>query len=138
MTFHQASSPTVQASAAPLPPRRLLIVDDVPQVRRELHTLLGLACEIAIVGEAANGLEAIIQVTATHPDVVLLDLEMPVMDGYTAARRIKTLAPACRIIALTVHAYPAARARASAAGVDAFIVKGAPLATLLEEILKTE
>ena len=114
---------------------RVLVVDDVPQVRQDLCMVLTLASDIEIVGEAANGLEAIRQAEALQPEVVLLDLEMPVLNGYAAARQIKTRCPACRVIALTVHDYEAARQKALQAGVDAFVVKGAPVATLVQAIL---
>lgn len=118
--------------------RRVLIVDDVAQVRAELRTLLPLAGDIQIVGEAADGQEAVHQVEALQPDVVLLDLEMPVMNGYQAAQQIKVRRPACRVIALTIHGYSEAFERATQCGVDAFLVKGAPLASLVQEILKKE
>jgi DNA-binding NarL/FixJ family response regulator len=114
---------------------RLLIVDDVAQVRQDLHTLLQLEGDIDIAGEAANGLEAINQVDVLKPDVVLMDLEMPVMDGYTATRSIKSQSPSCRVIALTLHSYDLARQKASQAGVDVFIEKGAPIETLVRAIL---
>lgn len=123
---------------------RVLIADDIPQVRQDLRTLLALTCAadnehpIEIVGEAANGLEAIRQAGALRPDVVLMDLEMPVLDGYEAATQIKTQCPACRVIALTVHDYEAARQKAFQAGVDDFIVKGAPLETLVQKITLSE
>lgn len=116
---------------------RVLIVDDVSQVRQDLRTVLlltagaGTAHPIEVVGEAANGLEAICQAEALQPDAILLDLEMPVLDGYEAARQIKARYPACRIIALTIHGDEAARRRASESGVDAFIVKGASISALL-------
>jgi DNA-binding NarL/FixJ family response regulator len=113
---------------------RVLIVDDMPQVRQDLRLLLQLTGELEIVGEAANGAEAIGQAEVLCPDVVVMDLEMPVMDGYEAARQIKARCPACRVIALTVHDYEAARQRAFQAGVDIFMVKGAPVATLVQAI----
>ena len=119
---------------AELTGQRLLIVDDSPQVRQELRTLLPLAGDIEIVGEAANGLEAIRQAEVLQPEVILMDLEMPVLDGYEATRQIKTRCPSCRVIALTVHGYEAARQKASQAGVDVFIVKGTPLERLVEAI----
>jgi len=119
---------------------RVLIVDDVAQVQQDLRTVLTLAGDadtehpIEVVGEAANGLEAIDQADSLQPDVVLMDLEMPVMDGYEAARQIKARCPGTRVIALTVHDYPTARQDALQAGMDGFIVKGAPLETLLQAI----
>ena len=114
--------------------QRVLIVDDSPQVRQELRTLLTLAGDIEIVGEAADGLEAIRLAEALQPEVVLMDLEMPVLDGYEAARQIKSRWPACRVVALTVHGYEAARQKASQAGVDVFLVKGASVETLVQAI----
>ena len=118
---------------------RVLIVDDMAQVRRDLRTVLPLAgqaagLQIEVVGEAGNGQEAIWQAEALRPDAVVTDLEMPVMDGYQATREIKARYPACRVIALTVHGYEAARQQAIQAGVDVFIVKGAPVETLVQAI----
>ena len=114
--------------------RRVLIVDDSPQVRQELRTLLPLAGDIEIVGEAADGLEAIQMAEALQPQVILMDLEMPVMDGYQAARQLKARYPACRVIALTVHGYEEARQKALQAGVDDFVVKGVSIEILLQAI----
>lgn len=119
-------------------PKRLLIVDDAPQVRSELRNLLLLAGEIEIVGEAGDGLEAVTQAALLQPDVVLMDLEMPSMSGYEATRQIKQQSPACRVIALTIHDYDEAIERATLSGADAFIVKSSPLSSLIEEILKKE
>ena len=113
---------------------RVLIVDDMPQVRRDLRTVLTLAGPVDVVGEAANGAEALARAEALQPDVVLMDLEMPVMDGREATRQIKARWPACRVIALTVHDGEGDRQTAIRAGVDAFIVKGAPVAALLQAI----
>jgi DNA-binding NarL/FixJ family response regulator len=116
--------------------RRLMIVDDVSKVRTDLRTLLGLSGDIEIVGEAGNGIEAITLAANLQPDVILMDLEMPLMSGYEATRRIKDQLPTCRIIALSVHGYPEARQHAQSSGVNAFIVKGEPVSNLLNEILK--
>ena len=113
---------------------QVLIVDDSPQVRQELRTLLPLAGDIEIVGEAADGQEAVRLVQALQPEVVLMDLEMPVLDGYEAARRIKAGFPSCRVVALTVHGYEAARQKASQSGVDVFLVKGGSVDTLVQAI----
>ncbi|MDL1909775.1 response regulator transcription factor [Chloroflexi bacterium CFX6] len=118
-------------------PTRVLIVDDVEQVRRDLFTALSLSGELEIVGEAANGLEAIRMTESLKPDVVLIDLEMPVMDGYEATRRIKSLCPSRRVIALTVHDYESAREQAHRSGVDAFLVKGASVESIVQAILNS-
>jgi DNA-binding NarL/FixJ family response regulator len=111
-----------------------LLVDDAVQVRRDLHNVLTLAGRIEIVGDASNGAQAVALAQALQPDVVLLDLAMPVMDGFEAARRLKTLFPACRVVVLTLHGGEVERRRALAAGCDAFIVKGAPLQTLIDAV----
>ena len=113
---------------------RVLLVDDVAQVRRDLRTVLTLSEGIEIVGEASNGQEAFKLVETLHPDVVLLDLEMPVMDGDEAARLIKTHDPSCRIIMLTVHGNADVQQRALQAGIDSFIVKGTMIEKLIEVI----
>ena len=118
--------------------QRILIVDDVPQVRKDLRTLLSLAGDFEVVGEAANGLEAIRLAEAFQPEVILMDLEMPVMDGFEATYKVKEGNPQCRVIALTVHSYEAAREKAAQAGVDAFVVKGAAVEILIHLIEKGE
>ena len=115
---------------------RVLIVDDVAPVRRDLRTVLSLSGELENVGEAANGLEAIRLAETLDPDVVLMDLEMPVLDGYEATRQIKRSLPSCRVVALTVHDYESARRAAQRSGVDAFLVKGAPVQSIVQAISK--
>ena len=113
---------------------RVLIVDDVERVRQDLCTFLTLTGNVEIVGEAANGLDAMQLVETLYPQVVLMDLEMPIMDGYEAARQIKRIKPSCRVIALTIHAGEAERQQALQAGMVDVIAKGAPLEVLLQAI----
>jgi DNA-binding NarL/FixJ family response regulator len=122
---------------------RLLIVDDMPQVRAGLRTILplagvALAFPVEIVGEAGDGQEALQQVEALQPDVVLMDLEMPGMDGYTATQNIKTRHPDTPVVALTVHGDPASRMKAGEAGADLFIEKGVPVTEIIRAIQKFE
>lgn len=117
---------------------RVLIVDDNEHVRKDLRTALSLDGDIEIVGEAADGREAIGLAGSIQPDVILMDLEMPVMDGYESTRQIKTRCPSCKVIALTVHDYESARTKAHEAGVDTFLVKGASIRTIVQSILKKE
>jgi len=112
----------------------VLVVDDHEKVRQELRTVLALVGDVEVVGEAQDGGEAIRQVEALRPDVVVIDLNMPVMDGYQATRQIKARYPACRVIALTIHGDEAARDQASQAGVDEFILKGTPIDSLVRAL----
>lgn len=119
---------------------RVLIVDDLPQVRQGLAIMLELAArsaspKVEVIGEAQNGNEAVQQARTLHPDVILMDLEMPVMDGYEATCRIKAEQPVVRVIILSIHAGSAEQDRAQAAGADGFVVKGASTKTLLNAIL---
>jgi DNA-binding NarL/FixJ family response regulator len=113
---------------------RILIVDDVPQVRRELRTLLPLLDDIDVVGEAENGQSAIELATILRPDVILMDVEMPIVDGITATQSIKQASPTTRIIILSIHNSTAVRTQARSAGADDFVDKGAPLNALLQAI----
>lgn len=113
---------------------RILVVDDAERVRQYLCRMLCMFPDFEVVGEAKNGLQALQQAQEHLPDVILLDLEMPEMDGYTAARRIKSMIPQCRVIAFTVHGYEEARKKALLSGVDAFIVKGEPVENLVRVI----
>ncbi|NJD57790.1 MAG: response regulator transcription factor [Anaerolineae bacterium] len=104
---------------------RVLIVDDMPQVRKELRLLLQLSGELEVVGEAGNGQEAIKQAERLKPDVVIMDLEMPVLDGLLATQEIKQRSLATRIVILSVHSTPANVESAKQAGADAFVQKAA-------------
>jgi two-component system nitrate/nitrite response regulator NarL len=117
-----------------MPPTTVLIVDDVPDVRQELSLLLSLSADMIVLAGAANGLEAVQQAGRLHPDVILMDLEMPIMDGLEAARQIKDLLPGCRIIALTIHDSPESREMCAQSGMDDFLIKGCCLAALRKAI----
>jgi DNA-binding NarL/FixJ family response regulator len=80
---------------------RVLIVDDKPVTRQGLQTLLELEPDLEVVGLGKNGVEAIALVGAVQPDVVLMDLKMPLMDGQEATRRIVQRYPHCRVLMLT-------------------------------------
>lgn len=104
---------------------RLLIADDHAVVRQGLRFLLSQQAEMEIVGEAANGAEAIAQATKLLPDMVLLDLVMPEMDGITAAREIKRLVPSIHIMMLTSFHEDEQIFRAIKAGARSYVLKDA-------------
>ena len=115
-------------------PVRVLVVDDFPRVRDALMTLLATFGEIEVAGTAANGREALVLARELRPDVVLMDLEMPEMDGYTSTARIVAEGLAAVVI-LSIYSHPACRARALAAGAGAFLEKGAAPEELLQAVL---
>ena len=110
---------------------RILIVDDRAVVRKELRHVLDLTETIAVVGEAQDGWEAVRQAEALRPDIVLMDLEMPGLDGFEATRQIKVRRLAATVIVFTVYCDEENQRLAREAGADAFIAKGTDLHTLL-------
>lgn len=112
-----------------------LIVDDRPQVRRDLRLLLELSGKVEVVGEASNGLEALEQAAIYQPEVVIMDLELPGMDGCQATLQIKQQNPDCRVVFLSIYASPTDIQRARQAGADAYIQKGSPIEDLIQQIL---
>jgi DNA-binding NarL/FixJ family response regulator len=80
---------------------RILIVDDQALFREGLKTLLSTQLDFELVGEAGNGEEALRLAVQNHPDVVLMDLRMPILDGVNATRRLNSQFPDCRVIVLT-------------------------------------
>jgi CheY-like chemotaxis protein len=114
---------------------RVLLVDDMPQVLHDLRQLLELTGLFEILAEARDGTEAVRLAADLSPDAILMDLEMPGMDGYEATRRIKAQCPERRVVILSVHARPEQRELARAAGADDFVMKGAHYQVLVNAIL---
>ncbi|MBI5289166.1 MAG: response regulator transcription factor [Chloroflexi bacterium] len=104
-------------------PIRILLVDDQPSIRRGLRMRLGLEPDLDVVAEAADGGSALEAAARTRPDVVLMDVEMPVMDGITATSHLAGLAPAPAVVMLSLHDDLDTRDRARAAGAVDFVAK---------------
>jgi len=114
-------------------PIRVLVVDDQPRARQSLKTLLATCPQVKEVREAALAREAMRLIEESQPDVVLMDVQMPEMNGLQATRLVKAQWPQVKVIVLTLYAEYAAEARA--AGADAFICKGDPAGKLLTTLM---
>ena len=115
-------------------PIRVLIVDDHQVVRRGLRTFLELHDDLDVVGEAGDGLEAVEQAAALRPDVVLMDIVMPRLDGIEATRRIKEQSAAVGVIALTSFAGDDQVLPALEAGAASYLLKDVTPEELIEAI----
>ena len=115
-------------------PIRILAVDDHPVVRQGIAGLVAVHSEMSLVAEASNGREAIQQFRAHHPDVTLMDLQMPEMGGVDAMIAILGEFPEARIIVLTTYAGDAQVFRAMRAGARAYLLKNSLHKELLETI----
>jgi two-component system, chemotaxis family, chemotaxis protein CheY len=116
---------------------RILVVDDAPAIRRSMRLYLEQEGDWTICGEAENGKVAIDRVRELRPDVVILDLSMPVMNGLEAARIIKTIAPGTRILMFTLHNYPCLSDEARKAGIDQVLSKADSMDGKLLQAVRT-
>lgn len=112
---------------------RVLIADDQRSTREGFKALLAFAPQIEVIAEASNGQEAVQLVAEKQPDVVLMDAQMPVMDGLEATRLIKDRWPQVKVIVFTM--FPSRRAEALAVGADHFLLKGGAAKSLQDIIL---
>ncbi len=113
---------------------RVLVVDDHKVVRKGLRTFIAVNDDLELVGEAGNGEEAIKQAEALSPDVVLMDLKMPVMDGPTAIEHIRASSPDVQIVALTSFDDESLAQRAIDAGAIGYLFKDAEEEELISAI----
>jgi DNA-binding NarL/FixJ family response regulator len=113
---------------------RVLSVDDHPLLRAGIAALIGNQTDMQLVAEACNGLEALEQFRRHHPDITLMDLQMPKMSGIDAISAIRGEFPEARIVILTTHAGDVQVSRALKAGARAYLLKGSLRNELLETI----
>ncbi len=113
---------------------RILIVDNNPILREGLKSVLSPIPIFDIVGEAADGLEAINLVERMLPDLVLMDISMPRMNGIEAIREIKKKRPGTKILAYTVHKIPEILTATLKAGADGYLLKDSSRTELIQSI----
>jgi DNA-binding NarL/FixJ family response regulator len=113
---------------------RVLVVDDHPVVRSGLAGMLNVEDDVTVVGEAGDGEEAILRVAALAPDVVLMDLRMPRLDGVGATSRIVAERPGSRVLVLTTYDTDADIVRAVAAGATGYLLKDTPRRQLVDAV----
>ncbi|MFF7649040.1 response regulator [Streptomyces sp. NPDC007983] len=125
---------THDTATAPAPAIRVLIVDDQMMVREGFSVLLGAQPDIEVVGEAVDGREAIAQVTALRPDVVLMDIRMPVLNGLEATREIVAADADAKVLVLTTFDLDEYVYQALRAGASGFLLKDASARQLGEAV----
>ena len=116
-------------------PARIVVCDDQPAFRKIVSTVLGLEPGLEVVGEAADGQQAIDLVTSLKPDVLVLDIAMPVMDGLEALPHIRLRSPGTKVVMLTGVSNDATRERALAAGAFLFLEKGTDIQEVVREVV---
>ena len=113
---------------------RILVADDQPLVRAGLRRIIEADGSLAVVGEAADGNQALVQGLALRPDIVLMDVRMPIMDGIEATRRLRAERDDIRVIMLTTFGLDEIVVEALRAGAAAFVLKEAPPERILAAI----
>lgn len=115
---------------------RVLIVDDHPVLRAGVAALLGNEPDMVVVGEASDGAEALAQFRALRPDVVMMDLQMPGMNGVEATTAIRSEAPSAKILVLTTYSGDVQAVRALRAGATGYLLKNSLRAQMVDAIRK--
>ncbi len=113
---------------------RLLVAEDQSLVRGAIIALLGLEPDLEVVADVARGDEVLPRALETRPDVALLDIEMPGLDGLSAAAQLRTALPSCRVIVVTTFGRPGYLRQAMEAGASGFLLKDAPASQLAAAI----
>jgi two-component system response regulator DesR len=114
---------------------RVLVVDDHALFAEALMLTLGIDDRIEVVGSASSGVEAVSLAEALRPDVVLMDVHMPSMDGIEATRRVRNVSPGSRVVMVTAARSPEIAHHALAAGAERCLTKDTPAVRLIDTIL---
>ncbi len=113
---------------------RVMLVDDERDVRIGLRMLLGLEADLNVVGEAEDGVSALLLAQQLMPDVVVMDVHMPLMDGIQTTRALRATLPASNVVLLTLFDGEQVRSEAQSAGARAYLTKTAAVQPLLDAV----
>ena len=113
---------------------RILVVDDHPAFRHMLRVFIELNPNWEVCGEASDGSEAVTRTTELNPDIVLMDLNMPTLNGFEATRRIHELSPKTRILILTLHEFKSLSQIVQDSGARGYVLKSEPFEVLTKAI----
>ena len=116
---------------------KLLLVDNEKTVRQGLRMRLDLEPDLTIVGEAETGIEALKLTQVVQPDVVVMDVDMPAMDGITATKGLQSMSPPVTVVISSIHDDAQTRCRAKVAGAAAFVGKQEGVELLIDTIRQT-
>ena len=119
----------------------VLLVDDVEAIRQSVGSMLLETGRFQVIGEAVDGLEAVQKAEELQPDLILLDIRLPKLDGITAARQIRGLSPKSKIVFLTANDHPEIAEEALSTGASGYVVKvdaGRELFEALEAVIQGE
>jgi two-component system response regulator DesR len=116
------------------PPIRLLLADDQALVRGAMASLLGLEPDLEVVAEVGRGDEVVAAAREARPDVALLDVEMPGLDGIGATRALRAALPGCKVLVVTTFGRPGYLRHALEAGASGFVVKDTPARQLADAV----
>ena len=115
-------------------PKSVLVVDDNASIRQALCRVFTSEAEFDLCGEAENGRDAIEKAQALHPDLIVMDLSMPVMNGIDAARTLKTLMPMVPVIIFSEYSDVFSEQEARSAGISALVSKSEHVSVLIERV----
>jgi DNA-binding NarL/FixJ family response regulator len=128
------ASPPREAAVVRQRRERVLVVDDAANLRELLTVLLDVEDDFEVVGTAADGVQALEKAQSLNPDIVLLDLAMPVMDGLQALPGLRERLPGARIVIFSGFEHEALAREALAAGADAYVEKGTSVMQLVARL----
>ncbi|HEY8714440.1 MAG TPA: response regulator [Candidatus Acidoferrum sp.] len=115
-------------------PKQILVVDDQEYIRRVVRAFIEESRELQVCGEAVDGMDALVKAEQLHPDLIILDLSMPRMNGIQAAARLKKMLPRTPIVLFTSHCEALGGWDTRSAGIDTVVAKDGQTSQLVERV----